>query len=179
MFWPGGLASGLVLRELQSDSLGLRSIEEIGFDRLLHISAEFLPCVALSHDVFAEAPSGKSALCGFRDVENKLTVMRFRHGVLKARVTLWRPLRIYKLPLGSPRSSLGGLAGGDSGVEVGGFFARDGERGPFAGLSCKVFGQENDLANVIDVMRHLAVDGLRDRMRLGADGHRARQVGIA
>ena len=74
--------------------------------------------------------------------------------------------------------ALGGLAGGDSGVEVGGLFARDGQRSPLSGCGGEVFGEEGDLAHVISVMRDLTIDSLRDGVRFGANGDCTREVRI-
>src|SRR5215831_3317946 len=59
-------------------------------------------------------------------------------------------------------------------VEVFRLAARDRERLPAP--AGEVLGQEDDLADVVGVMRELAVDGLDDRVRLAADRHRALQV---
>ena len=75
-------------------------------------------------------------------------------------------------------SALGGFAGGNFGVEFSRLLSRNGERSPFAGLRGEVPGEEGDLPDVVAVMRDLAVDGLRDGVRLGANRDCARQVGL-
>jgi len=39
-----------------------------------------------------------------------------------------------------------------------------------------MFGQKYDLPDVVGVMRHLAVQGLQNRVRFAADGDRAHRV---
>ena len=41
-----------------------------------------------------------------------------------------------------------------------------------------MFGEIDDLSDVVGVVRHLAVDGLHDGMRLGADISGAGEIGV-
>ena len=68
------------------------------------------------------------------------------------------------LPIGLAVSilPLRGLAGGDSGVEVAGLFAGDGDGGLLAGLGGEMFCEEGNLADVVGVVSDLAIDRLHD-----------------
>src|SRR5208337_194076 len=64
-------------------------------------------------------------------------------------------------------SALGSLSGGDFGVEFAGSFAGNGDCGPLAGLGGEMFCKESDLAQVVGVVGHLAVDRLHHGVRFG------------
>src|ERR1700686_3521061 len=66
---------------------------------------------------------------------------------------------------GCAPSALRRLARCDLGVEFRGFAARDRQRIPIR--SREVFGEIDDLPHMVGVVRHLAVDGLHNGMRLG------------
>src|SRR6267378_2867722 len=84
------------------------------------------------------------------------------------------PLRLAPLIL-----ALRGLAGSDSGIEVGGLFAGDGDGGPLAGPGGEMFGEKGDLAGVVGIVGDLAIDRLHDRVRFGADGDGAGHIRVA
>jgi len=76
-------------------------------------------------------------------------------------------------------SALGFLSCGYIGCELGGVAARDAEGIPFAGFrGGEMLGGENDLADVVRVVRDLPVDRLHHRMRFGADRDGALQVRV-
>ena len=75
-------------------------------------------------------------------------------------------------------SALRGFAGGDSGVELGGFFAGDGDGGPLAGLGGKMLCEEDNLAGVVGIVSDLAIDRLHDGVWFGADRYRARDLRV-
>lgn len=157
---------------MQPNVLRLWTIVKISFRCFFNVGAQFLPRLALSEDIFREAFGRVSALSFLRNLKDQLADMdRIQHGVLKKNLSIG----VCCLQ----RSSLGGLAGSDSSVELGGFFAWDGECRPLAGLRGKMLGQESDLADVVGVMRYLAIDGLHHGMRLRANIDGASQIGFA
>ena len=64
-------------------------------------------------------------------------------------------------------------------VHVGGFAAWHAERFPLSGFcESEMLGEKQNLADVMGIMRDLAVDGLHHGVRLGANRHRSREVGL-
>src|SRR5450759_525310 len=77
----------------------------------------------------------------------------------------------------APPLPLAVFARRDFPVEFRRFVLGHGERLPLPGT--KVFGQHNNLPDVVGIMSHLPVDGLHHRVFLAADGHRASDIGLA
>src|SRR5260370_7404669 len=68
------------------------------------------------------------------------------------------------------------FAGGYLAVEFGGLSLGDTEGLPR--VAGKMFGEKNNLADVVSVVSDLAIDGLHHGVRLGANGDGARQIFI-
>src|ERR1700688_2314222 len=77
---------------------------------------------------------------------------------------------------GCATSTLRGLARCDSGVEFRGFAARDRQCIPIR--PGEMFGEEDDLPDVVGIMRQLTVNGLHDGVRLGANVCGAGEIGV-
>src|SRR5260370_32274949 len=79
--------------------------------------------------------------------------------------------------LRKPRAlALREFAGGYLAVEFGGLSRGDTEGLPL--VAGKMFGEKNNLADVVSVVSDLAIDGLHHGVRLGANGDGARQIFI-
>ena len=71
--------------------------------------------------------------------------------------------------------ALAGFAGGHLAIEFGGAVAGDAEGLP--AVAGEVLGEKDDLADVVRVMRELAIDGLHHGVGFAADGDGAGEVG--